>query len=143
MTDSSRPVAILQRWEMFCASHRLYEENLSREENDALYGPCAREFGHGHNYRIGVTIKGAVDPRTGMVINIVEIKEAIQELIIEDMDHRHLNHDSKLMRGINPTAENLAVACWNVLFERFGKLLHEIQIEETPNNQVIYRGERT
>lgn len=140
MTD--RPVAILQRWEMFCAAHRLYDDKLSPEENDALYGPCAREFGHGHNYRIGVTIKGAVDPRTGMVINIVEIKEAIHELILEDMDHRHLNHDSKLMRGINPTAENLAVVCWNVLYERFGKLLHEIQIEETPNNLVTYRGER-
>ena len=48
-----------------------------------------------------------------------------------------------MMRGINPTAENLAVVCWNALFERFGVLLHEVQIEETPNNLVIYRGERS
>ena len=80
---------------------------MTREQNDALYGPCAREFGHGHNYRIGVTLKGGVDARTGMIVNITEIKNAVQELILDDMDHRHLNHDSRLMRGINPTAENL------------------------------------
>jgi 6-pyruvoyltetrahydropterin/6-carboxytetrahydropterin synthase len=77
-----------------------------------------------------------------MIVNITQIKQAVQELILDDMDHRHLNHDSRLMRGINPTAENLAVVCWNVLQERFGALLHEVQIEETPNNLVIYRGER-
>jgi 6-pyruvoyltetrahydropterin/6-carboxytetrahydropterin synthase len=143
MTDrTSAPIALLQRWETFCAAHRLYDERMTPEQNDALYGPCAREFGHGHNYRIGVTLKGGVDARTGMIVNITEIKQAVQELILDDMDHRHLNHDSRLMRGINPTAENLAVVCWTVLHERFGALLHEVQIEETANNLVIYRGER-
>jgi len=136
------PVVMLHRWESFCAAHRLYDDRLSPQENDALYGPCAREFGHGHNYRIRVTLHGPVDARTGMVINLVDIKNAVQELILDDMDHRHLNHDSKLMRGINPTAENLAVVCWNALHARFGELLFEVLIEETPNNLVTYRGER-
>lgn len=77
-----------------------------------------------------------------MVVNLVQIKEAVQELILDDMDHRHLNHDSKLMRGINPTAENVAVACCGALHKRFGGLLYEVLIEETPNNLVTYRGER-
>ena len=133
---------MLHRWESFCAAHRLYDNKLSPEENESLYGPCSREFGHGHNYRLRVTLRGGVDPRTGMIVNLVKVKDAVQELILDDMDHRHLNHDSRLMQGINPTAENLAVVCWNVLRERFGTLLYEVLIEETPNNLVSYRGER-
>src|SRR5262245_6424212 len=97
------PVMILQRWESFVAAHRLYDERMSRAEDEKLYGPCAREYGHGHNYRIGVSVRGAVNPLTGMVVNLVDIRDAVQQRIVDDMDHRHLNHDSKLMHGINPT----------------------------------------
>ena len=77
---------------------------------------------------------------TGMVVNLTQIKQAVQELILDDMDHRNLNHDSRLMRGVNPTAENVAMVCWKALHGRFGDLLEEVLIEETPNNLVSYRG---
>ena len=141
-TKAGAPLVTLHRWEEFCAAHRLYDDRLSKEENEALYGPCAREYGHGHNYRIGVSVKGAVNPRTGMVVNLVEIKKTVQELIVDDMDHRNLNHDSKLLKGINPTAENIVVKCWEVLHAVFGDLLEEVIVEETPRNSVSYRGER-
>ena len=138
--SGTTPKVTLHRWESFCAAHRLYDERLTPAQNDELYGPCAREFGHGHNYRIRVSLRGTVDATTGMVVNLTLIKQAVQELILDDMDHRHLNHDSRLMRGINPTAENVAMVCWNALHQRFGDLLEEVLIEETPNNLVSYRG---
>lgn len=142
MTDVKRPAAYLSRRESFCASHRLWEPALSREQNFALYGYCARDHGHGHNYVVQVTVRGGVDPATGMVINLAELKLFIREHIIAKCDHYHLNHDVEMFRGINPTAENVALVFWNVLHARFGELLHEVRIEETPDNIVCYRGER-
>lgn len=135
------PVVYLTRRERFSAAHRLWSPALEARENDALYGPCAREFGHGHNYVLEVTLAGPVDPRTGVIVNLTQVRDAVRELIIGDVDHRHLNHDSVLCRGINPTAENLVVLFWNVLHARFGALLHEVMLRETDKNWVAYRGE--
>jgi 6-pyruvoyltetrahydropterin/6-carboxytetrahydropterin synthase len=136
-----QPVVHLSRRESFCASHRLWEPTLSKEENERLYGPCARENGHGHNYTIQVTLKGGVDPKTGMVINLVDLKEFMRREIIAKVDHYHLNHDVEMFRGVNPTSENVAVVFWNVVHRRFGDLLSEVRVEETPDNVVCYRGE--
>ena len=138
---SKSPIVYLTRRETFAAAHRLWSAQLSDEENRKLYGPCAYDYGHGHNYVLEVTLRGAVDPKTGVVVNLTEIRDATRELILEDVDHRHLNHDSKLVRGINPTAENLVVLFWSVLRKRFGELLHEVRLRETEKNWVTYRGE--
>jgi 6-pyruvoyltetrahydropterin/6-carboxytetrahydropterin synthase len=114
---------------------------LSDEENRALFGPCAHEFGHGHNYVLEVTLRGRVDPATGVIVNLTKVRDAIRELVVGDVDHRHLNHDSVLCRGINPTAENLAVLFWKVLHAHFGALLYEVKLRETDKNWVVYRGE--
>ncbi|HEY1077767.1 MAG TPA: 6-carboxytetrahydropterin synthase, partial [Fontimonas sp.] len=130
------------RRETFCAGHRLWSEALSEADNRALFGPCAHDYGHGHNYVLEVTLRGPIDPRTGVVVNLTEVRDATRELILDDVDHRHLNHDSELCRGLNPTVENLAVLFWKVLHGRFGALLYEVRLQETEKNWAVYRGER-
>jgi 6-pyruvoyltetrahydropterin/6-carboxytetrahydropterin synthase len=141
MSTKAPPIVYLTRRERFSAAHRLWSDQLTDAQNHELYGPCAREFGHGHNYVIEVTLRGGVDPVTGVIVNLTQVRDAIKELIVEDTDHRHLNHNSELCRGINPTAENLVVLFWTVLHKRFGTLLHEVRLRETDKNWVSYRGE--
>ena len=138
---SKTPIVYLTRRETFAAAHRLWSEHLSDEQNRKLFGPCAYDHGHGHNYVLEVTLRGAIDPKTGVVVNLTEIRDATRDLILGDVDHRHLNHDSELCRGINPTAENLVVLFWNVLRPRFGDLLHQVRLRETEKNWVTYTGE--
>jgi 6-pyruvoyltetrahydropterin/6-carboxytetrahydropterin synthase len=138
---AGQPVVYLVRRETFAAAHRLWSNALSDAENHALFGPCAREYGHGHNYVLEVTLRGGIDPQTGVVVNITEMRDAIRALILDDVDHRNLNHDSALCSGINPTVENLAVVFWNALEPRFGALLYEVCLHETEKNWVRYRGE--
>ncbi|HVT35619.1 MAG TPA: 6-carboxytetrahydropterin synthase [Nevskiaceae bacterium] len=141
MTEK-KPVIYLTRRETFSAAHRLWAEHLSDADNRALFGPCAYDHGHGHNYVLEVTLRGPVDPATGILVNLKEIRDVMHELIIGPVDHRHLNHDSPLTRGMNPTAENLVVLFWNVLHGHYGRLLHEVRLRETEKNWVTYRGER-
>lgn len=133
------PVIELTRRETFAAAHRLWSDALTPEQNWELYGPCTYEYGHGHNYIIEVTLRGNVDA-SGMIINATRLSDAIQELILDPVDHRHMNHDVPMCRGINPTAENLVVLFWNVLHARFGALLYELRLQETEKNWVTYRG---
>lgn len=137
-----RPIVYLTRRETFCAGHRLWSPQLSDAENRALFGKCAYDYGHGHNYVLEVTLRGPIDPQTGVVVNLTEVRDATRALILDDVDHRHLNHDSELCRGLNPTVENLAVLFWNVLRERFGALLYEVRLHETEKNWAVYRGEQ-
>jgi 6-pyruvoyltetrahydropterin/6-carboxytetrahydropterin synthase len=141
MTADDRPVVYLSRRESFSAAHRLCAFGLTTAQNEELFGPCAREYGHGHNYVLDVTLRGGIDPDTGILINLTNLKDAVRGLIIDHVDHRHLNCDSPLCDGVNPTTENLAVLFWNVLSARFGSLLFELRLQETEKNWVIYRGE--
>jgi 6-pyruvoyltetrahydropterin/6-carboxytetrahydropterin synthase len=141
MMSSTPAVVYLTRRESFCAAHRLWSDQLSAAENEHMFGCCAREHGHGHNYVLEVTIRGHVDPKTGVVVNVTAIRDAMQESVIKHVDHRHLNHDSSLCAGINPTTENLATLFWGVLHQRFGELLYELRLYETEKNYATYRGE--
>ncbi len=126
----------------FNAAHRLHSELLNEQENKKVYGECNNPMGHGHNYELEVTVRGKPDSVTGMVINLKELKDIIQKTIIDKVDHKHLNHDVKFMKGLIPTAENLAVAFWTQLKDNItGCELHEIKVIETPRNLAIYRGE--
>ena len=126
MTTEKRPIVYLSRRESFSAAHRLWAPGLTEARNVELFGPCAREYGHGHNYVLEVTLRGGVDPDTGIIVNLTEVRDAVRSLIIDKVDHRHLNCDSPLCAGVNPTTENLAVLFWNTLSARFGTLLFEI-----------------
>lgn len=132
----------LTRRETFSASHRLHNQELSDEMNQRTYGKCNNVYGHGHNYVLEVVVAGEVDPSTGYLIDLKELKDVIRENIINKVDHRHLNYDVEFMHGVIPTTENFTLAIWNQLKNkiRSGKL-HSIKLYETENNYVEYKGE--
>jgi len=137
------PVAMLSRRETFSASHRLHSPELSDEANVELYGKCNNPNGHGHNYCVEIMVKGEVDPATGMVINLTELKEAIHRAIIEPLDHKNLDKDVEWFKDRVSTTENVAIFCWQRLSNTLESpaMLHEVRIHETEKNAVIYRGE--
>lgn len=134
---------ILSRRETFSASHRLHAPQLSEEANRELYGKCNNPNGHGHNYTIEVLLKGQVDAVTGMVMNLVELKQIMHKAVLEPLDHKNLDKDVEWFRDRVSTTENLAIYCWQRLTDLLSPpgLLHEVRVHETENNVVIYRGE--
>ena len=132
----------LTRRATFSAAHRLWSNALSEAENLAIYDKCANPNGHGHNYVLEVTVHGNPDPRTGMVLNLVTLKQAMNEQIIDWVDHKHLNHDVPWLEGYIPTTEVLTIKFWERL-ERVlpSGLLYEVKLLETENNSASYRGQ--
>ena len=136
------PKTYLSRRVTFSASHRLHSEHLSATENRTLFDKCNGENGHGHNYTAEITLFGQVDPKTGMVFSLTELKRILAETVEAKLDHKHLNLDVPEFHALNPTAENIAVVIWKMLESRLPKgLLHEVKLAETENNIAIYRGE--
>lgn len=132
----------LTRRTSFSASHRLWSSHLSPEENVALYDKCANPNGHGHNYILEVTVRGTPDPRTGMVLNLTDLKNVIHEQVINDVDHKHLNYDVPWLEGYIPTTEVLTLKFWERLEGTLPEgLLYEVKLYETENNIASYRGE--
>ncbi|MFA6599046.1 MAG: 6-carboxytetrahydropterin synthase [Ignavibacteriaceae bacterium] len=129
------------RREVFSASHRLYNEELTAEENISLYDKCANRYGHGHNFVLEVVVSGEVDPKSGYMLDLKILKKIIYEFIINKVDHRHLNYEVDFMKGIIPTSENICIAFWKELKDRIpvGKL-YSVKLFETENNYVEYRG---
>lgn len=121
----------------FAAAHRLARPELSQSENEAIYGKCARPHGHGHNYLLDVTVRGAVDPRTGMVCDLAELQRLVDELVVEPFDHTFLNKDVVHFAGCVPTAENIALHIADLLtapIAASGARLHKVRLQESPNN---------
>ena len=134
----------IQRRETFSASHRLYNAAWSDYQNEAVFGKCSNRFGHGHNFQLIVTVKGEVNPDTGFVMNLVDLKTIMMHEIIDHVDHRNLNEDVPFLQGVLPSTENLAIAFWARLAPAIaakGAQLHGIRIVETENNFVEYYGE--
>jgi 6-pyruvoyltetrahydropterin/6-carboxytetrahydropterin synthase len=126
----------------FSASHRLYNPAWPDGKNSEVFGKCNNPNGHGHNYDIEVTVAGAPPADTGMVIDLKKLAEIVEEEIIERVDHKHLNLDVDFLRGMIPTAENMAIAFWKVLEPKIHEgRLHSIRLYESVNNFVEYRGE--
>jgi 6-pyruvoyltetrahydropterin/6-carboxytetrahydropterin synthase len=128
----------------FSASHRLYNPTYSDAKNEEVYDKCNNFHGHGHNYVLEVTVKGVPDPDTGYVIDLKKLKKIISEVIIDKVDHKHLNYDVDFYKNVIPTVENMVVIIWRVLEDKLpsGKL-HKIKIYETPNSIVEYFGDET
>lgn len=133
----------LTRSEHFNAAHKLYNPAWSYEKNEAVFGKCANENWHGHNYELLVTIKGQPDPDTGFVIDVKKLSKLIKEEVIEKIDHRNLNIDVEFMKGQMCSTENLAIAIWKELTPHLPKnvQLHCIKLYETPRIYVEYFGE--
>ena len=102
----------------FCAGHRYWRPEWSLAKNREVFGACANEHGHGHNYTVEVTLSGPVDPVTGMVINLTEVDRLIQTHVIERLDHKNLNIDVLELAGRVPTTEVLAGFVWDQLVSR-------------------------
>ncbi|HEX7705138.1 MAG TPA: 6-carboxytetrahydropterin synthase [Thermoanaerobaculia bacterium] len=126
----------------FSAAHRLHNPARDSEWNRRVYGKCDNPAGHGHNYAIEVSVRGKIDPETGMVIDLKRLKEIMREFVIDRVDHTNLNEDVDFLRDVIPTAENLARAFWQQLQGAISEgALHEIVLHETERNSVRYRGE--
>ena len=125
----------------FCASHRLFNPEYSDEKNAQVFGLCNNPNGHGHNYAMEVTVRGEVHPETGMVLDLKALKQLVNEEIILKVDHKNLNVDVPFLKGVIPTAENLAIRFWETLEDKLdGGELYEIKLYESERNFVIYRG---
>jgi 6-pyruvoyltetrahydropterin/6-carboxytetrahydropterin synthase len=133
----------LTRSEHFNAAHKLYNPAWSYEKNEEVFGKCANENWHGHNYELLVTVKGLPSPDTGFVFDVKKLSNIIKEHIIEKIDHQNLNLDVEIMRGKMCSTENLAMAIWQELMPRLpaGVQLHAIKLYETPRIYVEYFGE--
>jgi 6-pyruvoyltetrahydropterin/6-carboxytetrahydropterin synthase len=125
----------------FNAAHRVHNPALSDAENERLFGKCNNPNWHGHNYTLEVTVEGEVDPRTGYVIDLGDLKRVGEEHLIRHLDHKNLNLDVPFMAGVIPTTENLVVACWRILAPRVAPArLARLRLWETENHYADYDG---
>jgi 6-pyruvoyltetrahydropterin/6-carboxytetrahydropterin synthase len=125
----------ITRREIFNSAHRLFKPELSDEENIKLFGKCAYPNYHGHNYELHVTLTGDIDPYTGFVYDIADLKKIINEEVIEPFDHRNLNLDTTEFSALNPTVENICVVIYQKLRPRIdSKFDLKIRVYETIRN---------
>ncbi|HVN47230.1 MAG TPA: 6-carboxytetrahydropterin synthase [Bacteroidota bacterium] len=130
------------RREVFCASHLLWNKEFSDEQNFEIYDKCANPNGHGHNYILEVTVAGEIKNDTGYMIDFKKLRQLVRTEIVDKVDHKHLNFDVDFLHDVIPTAENLAVAFWNILEPKIADgELYAVRLRETENNVVEYRGE--
>ena len=126
----------------FNAAHRLYNQNWNDEKNLEVFGKCSYPHYHGHNYEIIVAVKGEVDPETGFVMNLDELRKIIEVEVEDYLDHKNLNVDIKEFKTVNPTAENIVILIWNKIRAKLAVDLDlKVTLYETPRNFVEYEGE--
>jgi 6-pyruvoyltetrahydropterin/6-carboxytetrahydropterin synthase len=135
------PTCVVTRRLNFNAAHRVYDPALSNDENAELFGPCSHPNFHGHNYELDVSVEGEIDSSTGYVMDLGRLKALVERELLRHLDHRNLNMDVPFLQGVNPTAEQIAVACWRVLEPLVTPArLRRIRLWETPRNYVDYHG---
>ncbi|HUO25505.1 MAG TPA: 6-carboxytetrahydropterin synthase [Candidatus Aquilonibacter sp.] len=133
--------AHLTRRYLFSASHRLHSDEMSAAENQVTYGKCNNPYGHGHNYFLEVTVSGAVDPRTGMVCNLVDLDASIKREVLDRYDHENLNTLKEFTQTV-PTTENLCQNIYEIVQRTFSHAhLERVKLEETMMNSFEYAGE--
>ncbi len=132
----------LTRLEHFNAAHKLYNPKWSREQNEEVFGVCANENWHGHNFNLFVTIKGEVNPETGFLFDVKKLSKIMKEHVIERLDHKNLNVDVDFLQGKMCSTEVLAMEIWNQLKPHLPEnvQLHCIKLYETPRIFVEYFG---
>jgi len=128
---------------MLSACHRLHSPHLTDEENKKVFGKCNHINGHGHNYVVKVTLFGEIDPRTGMLMNLTDLKKYMEEAIMVPMDHKNIDKDIDYFKDKPSTTENVAIYVWKRMKEIMDhpEWLYEVEIYETENNIVCYRGD--
>jgi 6-pyruvoyltetrahydropterin/6-carboxytetrahydropterin synthase len=126
----------------FSAAHRLHRSDWSEERNREVFGDCANPNWHGHNYELDVTVEGLVDPETGFVMDLKDLKDLVERRVLADVDHKNLNNEVRWLDVINPSTENVAVAVWNRIADQLptGIKLAKVLLRETERNWVEYLG---
>lgn len=126
----------------FSSSHYYHNPEFSPEENRRIFGKCNNPNGHGHNYTLELTVKGEVDPGTGFVVDLRELKEVMEKEVMEVFDHRHMNLEVPEFRSLIPTTENVAIAIWNRLAPKLiVAKIHRVRIYESADLFVDFYGE--
>ncbi len=136
----------VSRKEHFNAAHKLYNPGWTKEQNVEVFGPCANDNWHGHNFDLIVTVKGNPDPDTGFVVDLKKLSTMIRREVIEKLDHKNLNLDVDFMKDKLASCENLILEIWRILNTNMSTVtmrgkLHSIRLYETPRNYVEYFGE--
>jgi 6-pyruvoyltetrahydropterin/6-carboxytetrahydropterin synthase len=133
----------LTRQEHFNAAHKLYNPNWTKERNEAVFGVCANENWHGHNYDLFVTIKGVPDADTGFLFDVKVLSKIIKQHVIDQLDHKNLNMDVPFMKDKMCSTENLAMAIWQQIHPHLpaSVSLHCVKLYETARIYVEYFGD--
>lgn len=133
---------MLTRKAEFSASHYYWNDAWSEDENLRAFGKCANRNGHGHNYTLEVTVAGEIDPATGFVVDLKELKELLDHEVVRVYDHRHLNLEVPEFKSAIPTSENIAIAIWRRLDGKLpGAKLHRVRVYELSDLFADYYGE--
>lgn len=131
------------RRERFNAAHKLWNDNWDAETNKATFGKCANPNWHGHNYELHVTVKGVPAADTGYCMDLKDLKDIINEHVVDHLDHKNLNLDVPFMKGKMASTEVLIIAIWEQLegpISKTGCKLHGLRLYETENNYADYFG---
>ncbi len=133
----------LTRIEHFNAAHKLYNPAWSKEQNEDVFGKCANENWHGHNYDLYVTVKGEVDEQTGFLIDVKKLSLIIRDYVLEILDHKNLNVEVEFLQGKMCSTENLAKGIWQILDHQLppNVTLHCVKLFETARIYVEYYGD--
>jgi len=135
------PQVTVTRLLRFNAAHRVHNPALSDEENTRLFGKCNNPNWHGHNYTLEVSVAGEPDKTTSYVIDLGLVKRIVEKEFVDQVDHKNFNLDVPFMTGVNPTTENIIVACWRQLEPALKPArLTKLKLWETENNYVEYEG---
>lgn len=135
-------MVLLTRKAEFSAAHYYWVEDWTEAENLRVFGRCANRNGHGHNYTLEVTVAGEVDPVSGFVVDLKEMKEILEREVVSVYDHRHLNLEVPEFKTSVPTTENIAIAIWRRLDGKIPHArLHRVRVYEMPELFADYLGE--
>lgn len=125
----------------FNAAHKLFRPDWSDAKNNEVFGKCANENYHGHNYELIVSLTGEINQETGYVYDLGKLKNIIKQEVEDYLDHKNLNLDIDDFKSSNPSAENIAVLIYNRLLPHFDENYKlKITLYETPRNFVEYSG---
>ena len=133
---------LLTRKAEFSAAHYYWNDEWSTAENERVFGKCSNRNGHGHNYTLEVTVAGEVNPQTGFVVDLKQLKDVMSREVLDALDHRFLNKEVPEFATKIPTTENLAIAIWQRLEPKLkAAQLHRVRVYETPDLFVDFYGE--
>lgn len=133
---------LLTRKADFSSAHFYWNPAWSEVENQRVFGKCANREGHGHNYTLEVTVRGNIDPTSGFVVDLKQLKDIMEREVVSVYDHRHLNHEVPEFKTLIPTTENIAVSIWRRLAGKIPNAeLYRVRVYEMPGLFADFYGE--